>query len=470
MRKLRQDQRDAIRYLYERDSALLFADVGTGKTVIALTVMQLWRHHGAAHRAIVFAPSRVCTDVWRQEVEEWPHLEETRVVCAAGRPAGQRRDIMENPDVDVVCINYENIPWLMREFPDGVPGVDVLWFDEVDKMKSPTSLRFKGRGRRNSKNHVQGMRDWRGNFPTVVGMTGTPVSNSLLDLWAQVYCVDGGDRLCDTYDLYRRRHFYQSDYAGYSYKVYPDSVPLIHEAIGDITHRIEGGDSLPAVVHTPPRYVDMPPPAAKHYREMERSYITEFDGGDPAVALDAAGAYSKLRQMTAGFVYADDGTTEMHDVKYRELDNLIGELQGAQLLVVFQFRGQEDELRKRYGVRLGVLSGQTKAGEGTGIIEKWNAGELPILAVQPQSAGHGLNLQLSGAHHVCMLTEPESAGMFVQVVGRLARTGQENTVFVHTIHARGTVDEDRAAVVADKRGDLLATLDAIKARQERERA
>ena len=460
MRRLRQDQKDAIRFLYERDTALLCADIGTGKTVIALTVLQLWARNLNAGRAIVFAPSRVCTDVWSQEVGEWPHLG-LSVQSAAGRPEKARREILEG-GADVVCINYENIPWLMRTYPEGVPGFGTLWFDEVDKMKSPTSLRFKGRGRKNSKSWKQGMRHWREHFARTVGMTGTPVSNGLLDLWAQVYCADGPERFGD-YERYKRSYFYQSDWSGYKWRVYPESVPRIHDKIADLTFRIEAPVDMAPVVYTPPRYVDLPPCVRKQYKEMERHYVMEFDTGDPAVAINAATAYSKLRQAVAGFVYGEGETRFLHDAKLAELDSLISELNGAQLMIVYHFKEQAEQLRRRYGARIAFL---TYKGD---TIKRWNDGELPLLGLQPQSGGHGLNLQHSGAHHVCMLTEPESAGLFAQVVGRLARTGQTHTVFVHTIHARDTIDGDRAKVVADKRDTLTATLDAIKARQGGER-
>ena len=473
MRKLRADQREAIKFLYEQDQSMLFADIGTGKTVIALTVLQMWRKHGVAKRAIVFGPSRVCNDVWRQEVGEWPHLIGD-VQSVAGKSDKVRRAVLEDPKVDVVCVNYENIPWLIKNYPDGVPGVDVLWFDEVDKMKSPTSLRFRGRGRKDSKTWVQGMRHWREHFKILVGMTGTPVSNGLLDLWAQIYCVDGGERLGSDYDQYKRRYFYQSDWAGFQFKVYPDAVDTIHGMIEDAVFRIEAGSEVPDTVHTPPRYVDLPPQVMKQYRGMEREYVMEFDGGDQTVAMTAAAVYNKLRQVVGGFVYDQQDasapriTRMLHDKKLLELDSIISELNGAQLMIAYQFKEQAEQLLARYGKRLECIGGSTSTADGSHIIDRWNAGDLPLLAVQPQSAGHGLNLQKSGAHHICMLTEPESAGLFNQVVGRLARTGQKNTVFVHTIHARGTIDEDRACIVTSKRDTLRATLDAIKERQERE--
>ena len=472
MKTLHADQREAIKFLYERDHALLFADIGTGKTVIALTVMQLWRKNGFARRAIVFAPSRVCNDVWWQEIGEWPHLR-AEISCAgdmvesvAGKSVSERRRILEDKSTPIVCVNYENIPWLLKTYPDGVPGVDVLWFDEVDKMKSPTSLRFKGRGRKGTKTWKQGMRHWRKHVPIIVGMTGTPVSNGLLDLWAQVCCVDGGERLGSNYHVYQRKYFYQTDWLGYQWKPYTDAPDAIHELVADCTFRIEAHAEMAPVVYTPPRYVELPSDVMKQYKSMERQYIMEFEDADPAFAVSAAAAYNKLRQTTAGFVYTEgaDANT-LHNVKYCELDSLISELNGAQLLIVFHFKEQAAELKKRYGKRITCLYSGMSAAKGSDAIKAWNDGELPLFGVQPKSGGHGLNLQHSGAHHICMLTEPESAGLYNQVVGRLARKGQVNTVFVHTIHARKTIDEDRAKVVASKRSDLRATLDAIRERQ-----
>ena len=350
-----------------------------------------------------------------------------------------------------------------------MPGVDCLWFDEVDKMKSPTSLRFRGRGRKNTKSWVQGMRHWREHYPLLVGMTGTPVSNGLLDLWAQLYCVDGGERLGKTFEQYQRTYFYQSDWSGYKWKVYPDAVDTIYGRIADGVFRIEASADAAPVVYSPPRYVDLQPDVRKQYKSMEREYVMEFADADPTVAISAATAYSKLRQVVAGFVYTEvEGAREvhtLHDEKLKELDSLLSELNGAQLMVVYQFKEQAAQLKRRYGKRVACLDADASTKVGSRTIQQWNGGELPILGIQPQSAGHGLNLQLSGAHHMCMLTEPESAGLYNQVVGRLARTGQVHTVFVHTIHARGTIDEDRAKVVTSKRDTLRATLDAIKERQ-----
>ena len=464
---LRSDQRQAIDYLYGRDKALLFADIGTGKTVIALSVMQFWLREKIADRILVVAPTRVCNDVWEDESLGWSHLD-LPVLSIAGRTAGFRKKILDDLDHTVVCINYENLPWLMKEYPNGIPGFNAIWFDEVDKMKNPTSLRFKGRGRKGTKTWKPGMSTWRENFEIVMGMTGTPVSNGLLDLWTQLYCVDGGERLGASFWSYQRKYFYQSDWSGYKWSVFPDSVPRIYDAVSDIAFRIEARREAAEVVYTPPRVVDMPPKTRKFYKQMEREYIAEYEDSEVA-ALDAAGAYNKLRQICAGFVYdfEDDvrTTTALHDEKYKELDSLISELNGAQLLVVYQFRAQADELRDRYKKNILCLDSQTTTADGSAAIKLWNDGELPILGVQPQSAGHGLNLQLSGAHHICMLTEPESAGLYNQVVGRLAREGQPNTVFVHTIHAAQTIDQDRAKIVNSKRTTLQATLDAIKERQ-----
>ena len=473
---LRQEQRDATRFIFERDQALLFADIGTGKTAIALTVLDLWRKKGIASRAIVFAPSRVCNDVWPQEAEEWGHVS-ARVGSIAGKSAKVRRGAFEDGTRDVVCVNYENIPWLIREYPEGVPGFDCLWFDEIDKMKSHTSLRFKGKGRKGTRSWVQGMQHWKDHFPIRVGMTGTPVSNGLLDLWAQVFCIDSGERLSKAYFAYRMMNFYQSDWSGFKWKVRPGAEGSIYDSISDIAFRIEATDGLPEKVYTPPRYVDMPSSVSTKYKKMERDYVFKHspentDEQDRSVvAKSAAEAYSKLRQVVSGFVYQDDNGTRithaLHSEKYKELDDLISELNGKQLIVVFQFKHQADELRKRYKGRIACLDSRSSATEGSEAIRAWNAGELPLLGVQPASAGHGLNLQHSGACHICMLTEPESAGLFDQVVGRLARRGQSSAqVFVHTIHARGTIDEDRARVVASKRDALYATLDAIKERQK----
>ena len=366
------DQVQAMEFLYERDSALLFADVGTGKTVIALSVMQAWLRQGVADRILVVAPLRVCNDVWIQECCAWNHLQpiHRQIATVAGKPVSIREIILSDPFAKIVLVNYENLPWLLKTYPNGIPGFNVLWFDEIDKMKAYNSLRFKGSGRKGTKKFIPGVKHWREHFDIVMGMTGTPVSNGLLDLWAQVCCIDGGQRLGSYYTHYKRKFFYQNDYLGYSWAPFPDSLEDINKSISDITFRLESKREL-GVVYNRPRYVTLPDEVRKYYNSMERNYIMEYsqptgDDGE-IIALNAAAAYGKLRQLTAGFVYGHKDndpenerlTNAIHDEKYSELDSLISELSGKQLMIVYQYKGQLARLSESGMVKscVGLVTG-----------------------------------------------------------------------------------------------------------------
>jgi hypothetical protein len=302
-------------------------------------------------------------------------------------------------------------------------------------------------------------------------------------LWAQAYIIDGGQRLGGNFYDFRQAHFYQADYSGYKFEILPGRVDYIYEQLTDITYRVEStqGVDTPNVINLPPRWLDMPDDTGLQYRQLERNFIITMkrkrealpDGLAEIVAEDAAHLYGKLRQFAQGFLYhrelGEDESTPLemlsvHRAKFRELHDLVSELQGQQLMIVYHYRAQLNDLRSTYP-DMGFLSGGMKDTDASATIEAWNAGTLQLLAVQPASAGHGLNLQKSGAHHIVFLTLPESAGLCEQVVGRLARGGNPaGDVFVHRILMRDTVDEERNAIV---NGKIMTQDDMLDAMMQR---
>ncbi len=473
---LRFRQQDCIDFCSGDTETMIFADVGTGKTVIALTAFRDWCRYKSDRRALVLAPKRVCTDVWAQEIDEWEHLKDAgfTIECAAGKPEHKRREIIEG-DADIALLNYENYPWLAETYPK--PPFNFLICDEIDKLKDRTTYRFKGREWIDKKSKkvrsYEGMKKYRKHFETVIGLTGTPTSNHLMDIWPQVFIVDGGASLGKSFNAFKCKHFYQTDYLGYQFDVLPGHEDVIHKSISPITYRIEREDDIPPVIETPPRFVELSPSELKQYKKFEREYLIILESGENIESPHAAAAYGKLRQFANGFAYTEEDEGTLPKVKntvwftkpkYTELDALIGELQGQQLMVVYHFKSQLDELRRRYK-DIKYLGGGVSDKQASKTIAEWNSGELGLLALHPMSAGHGLNLQKSGAHHIVMLTQPESAGLHEQVIGRLRRTGNTaTTVFVHRILTRNTVDIEQDLKVHNKVTNQAEFLAAMRKR------
>ena len=513
MRRLDPRQLAAIEHIYSRANWLLLADVGTGKTVMVLTAYQRLRDERRVGRGIVLAPLRVCSHVWPYEAAEWAHLAGVDVVSAAGMPAARRRALLES-SADLVALNYESIPWLTETYPAGVRGRNVIIMDEVDKLKAVGTARWKalcGKTARSTGWLDRAGIVWRG------GMTGTPRPNHYSDLYGQVVAADCRDRLLVEINGIRSRSFYDwrevhfdsNPYEPYTFTLRPGHAEGIESQIAPITHRLAArpGVEVPHVKTLPPRTVALPAAARKVYRELESEYVVLFrrqlDGELTTVEAQHAGAlYAKLRQIGQGFLYVpapdtagkgpetpadalgpapaaltNPGATNgvqaarqdvewLSDAKLRELRSLVSELQGEQAMIVYHFRAQRAQLAGEFVHSIGFLDSAAEH-QNRRVIDRWNAGELPLLAVHPQSAGHGLNLQHSGAHHVIMLTMPESAGQVQQVVGRLARRGAGiDTVFVHPIVTGGTVDADRLAVVEGKGIDQREMLARMEARTQ----
>ncbi len=476
---LRPKQTDCINFIYVGYEALILADVGTGKTVIALTALRSWFRCSDAKRVLVLAPKRVCTDVWEQELDEWDHLRATiKVACAAGKNETERREIIEDESIQIVLLNYENLPWLMENYRK--PSFDTLVCDEIDKMKDRKSYRFKGHKWTDKNTDVKrkytGLKTYRKHFTNRIGLTGTPSGNHLLDLWAQAYIIDGGVSLGKSFDKFRRKYFYQADWGGFDWQPLPGSKDKIYEALAPITFRIERDDNIPPLVELPPRYVDLSHANAKTYKKFEKDFLVILEGGESIESPHAAAAYGKLRQIANGFAYTESVREErghkvtmqhtawLHRDKFKELDSLISELQGQQLMIVYHFKAQLDELLRKYAY-LWYIGGGVSDSQARETINNWNTKKIQLLALHPGSAGHGLNLQKSGANHICMLTEPESAGMYEQVVGRLRRTGNTaGSIFIHRILTRNTIDIEQDAKV---HGKLQTQAEFLAAMQER---
>lgn len=401
------------------------------------------------NKVLVVAPLRVAEDTWTKESAKWDHLRGLRVVRVLGSQA-QRIRALET-DADIYCINRENIPWLVKYYGTEWP-FDGVVLDELSSFKSSSSKRFKA------------MRKVRPLIKHIVGLTGTPSPNGLIDLWAQIYLLDQGKRLGRTLTEYRNRYFNPGRRNGY---VVYDWVPKdgaedeIYRRISDICISMKACDylKLPERVDVV-RTVKLDNEAQTAYTEMEKEAVLALGPNEIVDAGTAAVVSGKLLQIANGAVYDENGKTHIiHESKLDTLEDVIEAVNGRPVLVFYAYQHDLERIMQRFP--------QARKLEGSAEIDAWNRGEIPILLAHPAGAGHGLNLQ-AGGNHIVWFSLTWSLELYQQANARIYRQGVkgERVTITHLV-AEGTIDEDVMRVLDGKATRQDALLEAVKARVEK---
>ena len=441
---LHEYQRQAVQFLHGRRKAGLFLDMGLGKTAICLTAL-----NEDSLPALVTAPKRVAENVWEPEAALWrPDL---RVVVAKGTPKSREAALASG--ADIVVIGRDNLA-------DAVPHAGrfkTLIMDELSGWKSRASLRWKA-----AKKITQSP-----SVTHVWGLTGTPSPNGLLDLWPQMFLLDGGLRLGTTLGGYRNRYFSPGRQLPNGviteWNLRPGADKRIHKLLDDLCLSMgtEGKVDLPPVTYNT-IHVPLPPKVRQIYKAMKNDLVADVSllGGEVHSAVNAAVLTSKLAQICAGFMYVDDADIRdrAYDVLHKEKAKAVAEIvagTGSQVLVAYRFQAELDLLKEELGSLAHTI-------DEDGVIQRWNSntGQVPVLLAHPASAGHGLNLQ-HGGHTMVWATMPWSLEEYMQMNKRLARQGQKHPVVIHHLVAPHTVDEAVQQRLAEKKTVQQALLDHL---------
>lgn len=431
----------------------LFLEMGLGKTVSTLTAIdQLLNDYFEAEKVLVIAPLRVADDTWAREIHKWDHLGHLRISKVLGS-VDQRRKALK-ADADIWVINRENVEWLVGEYGSKWP-FDTVVIDELSSFKNHQSKRFKA------------LRRIRPMIKRLIGLTGTPAPNSLLDLWAPVYLLDQGERLGKTITAYRDRYFLPGERSGhvvYNWKQKQESEERIYEAIGDIAVSMKAEDWL----ELPERIdrtvtVRLAGKAAELYKKLELELLIEYADAD-VVAQTAAVLSNKLLQMASGAVYDEDrGVKQIHDAKLDALEDVIEAANGKPVMVFYNYQHSLSRIQQRFPQAQILRKGK----DGNEDIRAWNNDEIPLLLLHPKSAGHGLNLQESSCRTVVWFDQIWSLEEDQQANARVHRQGVKHNIVVIRLVAEGTMDEDAVAALERKATGQDALMDAVKARIER---
>lgn len=433
----------ATEYILNHPIAAVLLDMGLGKSVITLTaIFDLTLDSFLVRKVLVIAPLRVARDTWPAEIEKWDHLKGLKYTVAVGSEVQRKTALMKRAQVYI--INRENVEWLISR--SGIPfDFDMVVIDELSSFKSHQAKRFKS------------LMKIRPKVNRIVGLTGTPSSNGLMDLWAQYRLLDMGQRLGRFIGRYREDYFVpdkRNQQVIFSYKPKPGAEEAIYRLISDITISMKGTDylKLPELVINEVD-VKLSEKEMKTLDTMKRDLITTVKG-EEITAANAAALSGKLLQMANGAVYDDQGTVlHIHDRKLDALEDLIEAANGKPVLIAYWFKHDLSRIQKRFEVE--VLSTSDS-------IKRWNDGEISIAAIHPASAGHGLNLQAGGSTLVWFgLTW--SLELYQQTNARLWRQGQKETVVIHHLISKGTIDERVMKALNDKNNTQSALIDAVKA-------
>lgn len=439
----------AIDYIETHPIATVFLDMGLGKTSITLTAIRnLLFDSFEVYRVLVIAPLRVARDTWTAEADKWDHLQDLICSVAVGNEA-QRRAALLRP-ADVYIINRENVQWLIEESGINL-DIDMIVIDELSSFKNHNTKRFRS------------LLKIRPKVSRIVGLTGTPTPNGLMDLWAQFRILDRGERLGRFITKYRADYFMPDKRNGqiiYSYKPLPYAEEAIYRKISDITISMKSTDHLHMPELISSEYtVQLSDEELSHYEELKRDLVLTLGDGE-ITAANAASLSNKLSQMANGAVYDDSGSVvSIHDRKLDALEDLIEAANGKPVLVAYWFKHdltRITERLKKLHIPFSCLDDSTS-------IRRWNAGEIPVALIHPASAGHGLNLQ-SGGSTLVWFGVTWSLELYQQTVARLWRQGQTSqTVVVQHIVTKATIDNRIMKALSLKEHTQTALIDAVKA-------
>lgn len=442
-------QRGAVDHLVNCPRAHLFASMGLGKTPVTLTAFEALRLAGEVNTMLVIAPLRVANSVWTSEPSNWLHLQHLRVQPILGTPKQRQTALLR--DAEIYTTNPENVQWLIEQWGRRFP-YDIVCVDESTRFKRPSGKRFRALKRV----HKLPKR--------VISLTGTPAPNGLLDIWAPTYLLDSGERLGKTFGSYKS-FWFESDYMGYNWTPRDNAEPEIRQAIADIALSIRAEDHLP--IHEPQVQtirVELPAKAQRMYREMEREMLTHIESQD-IEAVNAGVATMKCRQIASGAVYSDEGASweEAHSAKIEALQSIVEEAAGEPILVAYSFKHTAERIAR-------AIPGAQVLDKDSSTIDKWNAGEIPVLLVHPASAGHGLSLQ-HGGRRIVFADLDFNLELHQQVIERIGPTrqlqaGYNRLVYVTYLAAADTIDED----VLERQRGKADTQEALLAAMRRARA
>ena len=439
----------AIDYIETHPIAAVLLDMGLGKTVISLTaIADLLFDSFEAHRILVVAPLRVARDTWPAEIAKWEHLQHLTYAVCVGTPKERRAALLSGADITI--INRENLGWLIDSSGFDF-NYDMVVIDELSSFKNHKSKRF------------QSLMKARPKVKRIIGLTGTPSSNGLMDLWAEFKLLDFGERLGRFITHYRNNYFIPDKRNGeiiYSYKPMPYAEDAIYRRISDITISMKSTDHLrmPELI-TSQYEVQLSEEEEKRYEELKADFILELPEGE-ITAANAASLTGKLSQLANGAIYDDDGNIiEFHDRKLDALEDLIEAANGKPLLVAYWFKHDRTRIAERLG-KLGIVYQEIKSAES---IKNWNNGKLQVALIHPASAGHGLNLQ-AGGNFLVWFGLTWSLELYQQTNARLWRQGQQSeTVVIQHLITKGTIDERILKALTRKEQTQTALMQAVKA-------
>lgn len=457
-------QLHTIDHIIDNPASGIFLDMGLGKSVSTLTaIKKLMYEDLEIEKVLVIAPKKVAESTWIDEVEKWDHLKGLKVSIVLGTER-QRIEALRTK-ADIYTINRENVAWLVT-YLGGAWPFDMGVIDELSSFKNAKSIRFKA------------LRTVRPFFKRVVGLTGTPAPNGLLDLWPQLYLLDQGERLGKTITSYRDRYFTPGKRNGrviFNYDLKKDEKTdeigqnayekEIYDKIGDICISMKAKDylELPECVDRT-NLITLPDKVMQQYFEFEKKLILSLESLEEITALNAAGLTNKLLQFTNGAVY--DGERNIHEVHNEKIEALAEDMEAANgnpVLVFYQYQHDLARIQKHFkAYKPQILKGDKE-------IKLWNKKEIPMLLAHAASAGHGLNLQ-DGGHFIEWFGVGWGLELYQQAVARLYRQGQTKPVINSRIIAKGTIDEEVLQALANKATVQDAVMNAVKARIKKYRS
>ena len=439
-----------VNHIIDNEYCALFLDMGLGKTVTTLTAIKELLDNCIISNALVIAPKKVTQVTWSDEIKNWEHLQGLTISVIDGT-AKQRREAMA-AKADIYAVSRDNIVWLVLEHGGVKLPYDMVVIDELSSFKNHASKRFRA------------MRKVRKFIPRVVGLTGTPAPNGLIDLFAQMYLIDEGQRLGKTVTAYRDRFFRPGKRNGdivYTYELKApqnETEQQISDLISDITISMTAEDYL----KMPDKimlydYVDLAPKVLAMYRDFEKEQILELINSDePISAASAAALSNKLQQFANGAIYdAERNVKDLHDEKLDKLEELVEAANGEPVLIAYSYKHDLERIMQKLKAYKPVKLERPEH------IADWNAGKIPVLVTHPASAGHGLNLQ-KGGHNIIWFGNTWSLELYQQFNARLYRQGQGKPVTIHHIVTRGTIDEKIIKSLDGKRETQDGLMESIK--------